>query len=102
MKAKKGEVNNVKRMKAMKAKKAIKAMESRSGPSGKSPKAVIDGYKMQLEAKKKELDDEKNVNIVRVRDLEQVILKKNERIVELESAVRLKMDDGELVLYGLA
>ena len=99
MKAKKGEVNNVKRMKAM---KAMKAMKSRSGPSGKSPKAVIDGYKMQLEAKKKELDDEKNVNIVRVRDLEQVILKKNERIVELESAVRLKMDDGELVLYGLA
>ena len=99
MKAKKGEVNNVKLMKAM---KAMKAMKSRSGPSGKSPKAVIDGYKMQLEAKKKELDDEKNVNIVRVRDLEQVILKKNERIVELESAVRLKMDDGELVLYGLA
>ena len=99
MKAKNGEVNNVKRMKAM---KAMKAMKSRSGPSGKSPKAVIDGYKRQLEAKKKELDDEKNVNIVRVRDLEQVILKKNERIVELESAVRLKMDDGELVLYGLA
>ena len=99
MKAKKGEVNNVKRMKAM---KAMKAMKSRSGPSGKSPKAVIDGYKMQLEAKKKELDDEKNVNIVRVRDLEQVILKKNERIVELESIVRLvHLDDADLVLYGL-
>ena len=103
MDAKKVEVNNVKRMKAMKAKKAIKAMESRSGPSGQSPKVLIDSYKRQLGAKQKELDDEKNVNIVSIRDLLLVILReKNERIVELESIVRLvHLDDADLVLYGL-
>ena len=102
MDAKKVEVNNVKRMKAMKAKKAIKAMKSRSGPSGTSPKVLIDSYKRQLGAKLKELEDEKNANIVSIRDLQLVILKKNERIVELESIVRLvHLDDADLVLYGL-
>ena len=48
---------------------------------------MIDSYKRQLGAKQKELDDEKNVNIV---------------IVELESIVRLvHLDDADLVLYGL-
>ena len=78
-------------------------MKTRSGPSGQSPKALIDRYKRQLGAKQKKLDDEKNVNIVSIRDLLLVILReKNERIVELESIVRLvHLDDADLVLYGL-
>ena len=78
-------------------------MKTRSGPSGQSPKVLIDSYKKQLGAKQKKLNDEKNVNIVSIRDLLLVILReKNERIVELESIVRLvHLDDADLVLYGL-
>ena len=74
----------MKAMKAMKDMKAMKAAKGRSGKSGKTPMDIINGYKVKLAEVNGELEDEKKRSRV-----------KDERIRELEAAVRHKLDASE-------